>query len=364
MNYMRMALELAEKGRFTVAPNPMVGCIIERDRQVVGKGWHQFPGGPHAEIVALRAAGEYARGANLYISLEPCCHYGRTPPCVDELIAAKIKEVHIAVLDPNPLVNGRSVKKLLAAGIKVYLGAEAKFAEEQNAVFFHSIISKKPYVIAKWAMSIDGKIAAQNGSSKWISNDESRKHAHLTRSWLGSVLVGANTIIQDNPNLTPYLLCSSNRISQNFARIILDPLGESPLVSNVFKSDIRTIVVTSNKSDANWRKELKLKGTNILIEEINEFGLFNLDSLLTTLCKAGISGILVEGGQATLTSFVHAKLINKLHVYIAPKLLGGDAALTPVADIGVKNILEAPQLTNVKTELLGNDVFLEATPIW
>jgi diaminohydroxyphosphoribosylaminopyrimidine deaminase / 5-amino-6-(5-phosphoribosylamino)uracil reductase len=365
MNYMREALSLALRGKTSVAPNPLVGCVIEREGKIVGSGWHKKAGLPHAEIIALRAAGELAQGANVYVTLEPCCHYGRTPPCVDALIAAKVKSVHIPCLDPNPLVSGGGVAKLEAAGIQVYIGAEAAAAREQNQAFLHYIATKKPYIVAKWAMTLDGNIATDTGDSKWITGVKSREHVHQTRCWLGAVLIGVRTAMTDDPKLTPYLLEDfENRAQEGISnpyRIILDSNGSLPLTAQVLKhpDPERTIIATTAKAPKTWLDTLKAKQIKTIIFPTNINGGVDLDVLLTVLSDMEISGILVEGGQQIFTSFIAKKLINRLHVYIAPKILGSKKAFTAVADLGIAKIVAALKGNIIKLRQIGDDVLLE-----
>jgi diaminohydroxyphosphoribosylaminopyrimidine deaminase/5-amino-6-(5-phosphoribosylamino)uracil reductase len=361
MNFMQQAIALAELGRYTVTPNPMVGCIIEKNGQIIGRGYHKRTGEEHAEIIALNEAGHNAKDANIYVTLEPCCHHGRTPPCVDRLIAAQVKSVHIPFIDPNPLVNGKGVKKLRAAGVNVYIGEEAKAVALQNEVFLHHMQTKLPFVVAKWAMTLDGRIAADSGDSKWISAISARKHVHQSRCWLGGVLVGANTVIMDNPQLTPYLLESS---TIHPYRIILDGNGTIPLTAKILQQDLttKTIIATTENSAKAWQQALLNSGAQLLILPTNENGQIDLNNLLTELGKLQITGLLVEGGQTVLTNFFQQKLVNKAHIYIASKLLGGKRHMHPLADLGIASMADAKQLTIEKQLLFDDTIFLEAYP--
>lgn len=359
MNYMREALRLAEYGRYSVAPNPLVGCVIEKNGVIVGQGWHEKAGEAHAEIIALNAAGQKAFGANVYLTLEPCCHYGKTPPCVDALIAAKVKSVHIPFADPNPIVNGTSITKLKAVNIDVYIGENADAARKQNEIFFHYITTKRPYVVAKWAMTADGKIATATGDSKWITSINARKHSHYSRCWLGSVLVGAGTVIKDDPNLTPYLLEDANESFKIPIRIILDSQGRIPLRAKVFASNsfAPTLVITTEKSSSDYRDSLLKRNIKILLLPTNASGI-NLSNLLDELGKMGISGILVEGGSKILTSFYKEKLVNKTHVYMAPKLIGGYKS--SLADLDISDMTQSLNMVYENYEMLGDDIFVSA----
>lgn len=392
---MRAALSLAERGRYSVTPNPMVGCVIERNGIIVGRGYHQKTGELHAEIIALREAGSLAKNANVYITLEPCSHHGRTPPCVDALIAAQVKSVHIPFIDPNPLVNGQSITKLKEAKIEVYLGEEERNAKQQNEVFLHYITTQRPYVVAKWAMTLDGKIAITNNKksnlinsnsansekSHWITQTAARQHAHYSRCWLGAVLVGINTVIDDDPLLTPYLINSATTKVQSPYRIILDSQGKVPLTAEIINLPDRekTIIATTEKSPLTWRKNLIDHGITVLLlpekkiannisnNSSNNCGKIDLSSLLTTLGKFKISGILVEGGQKTLTSFIAENLVNKIHLYIAPKLIGDlsstlSKSLSPLSNLNIITCTKSLNLNYEKIETIGNDLFIAATP--
>ncbi len=361
-NYMQQALQLAELGRKTVAPNPMVGCIIERDGKAVGCGWHRKAGLPHAEIEALHDAGDKAKGANVYVTLEPCCHYGRTPPCVNALIEAQVKSVHIAVCDPNPLVCGQGVKKLKEEGIKVYIGEEQEAALKQNEVFFHYITTKRPFVIAKWAMSLDGRIATDSGHAKWITGEKARKHVHQTRRLMGAILVGVNTVIKDNPQLTVRLV--NDRISKvhYHLRIVLDSIGRIPFGSKVLNVDLpgKTLIATTEKSKQSWREKLLRQGCEVLVLPQDQFGNVDVKALLDELGQQEITSLLVEGGSETFTSFVREGLVNKFHIYVAAKLVGGKKVTSPLLNLGISDMSNAMQLMYEKYRMLGNDIFIEA----
>jgi len=357
-NYMQMALQLAEKGRYLVSPNPLVGCVIEKNDKIIGMGWHKGVGYPHAEIEALNQAGRQAQNANVYVNLEPCCHFGRTPPCVDALIKAQVKSVHIPFIDPNPLVNGQGVAKLKQAGIKVYFGEEAKKAYQLNEFFLHYISNKKPFVIAKWAMTLDGKIATQKGDSKWITNIAARKHSHKLRQSVDAILVGVNTVIKDNPKLTPHLLDSAEIMRQPL-RIVLDPHGKTPIGSNILQlMPEKTLIVTTLNATKNWCNEVKNIGATIWQMKID------LNCLLQRLGEKEISSILVEGGTQTLSSFFQAKLVNKVYSYIAPKIIGDNAAYAPLSGFNINKISQSLKLNIRQTKKLGDDLLAISYPSW
>lgn len=359
---MQQALQLAELGRKSVAPNPMVGCVVERGGKAVGYGWHKRAGLPHAEIEALREAGDKTKGANVYVTLEPCCYYGRTPPCVNALIEAQVRSVHIAVCDPNPLVSGRGVKELKEAGIKVYIGEQQQAAEKQNEIFFHYITTKRPFVIAKWAMSLDGRIATDCGHAKWITSEKARSHVHLTRRLMGAILVGVNTVIKDNPQLTVRLV--NDRVSKGYhpLRVVLDSAGRIPFDSEILNADLpgKTLLATTEKSKQSWRKKLLKQGLEVLVLPKDRFGKVDIRALLDELGRREITSLFVEGGSKTFTSFVKEGLVNKFHIYIAAKLIGGEKVTTPLLNLGISNMSNAMQLVYEKYRRLGDDIFIEA----
>ncbi len=348
-NFMQQALLLAAKGRLQVAPNPMVGCIIERDGNIVGQGWHKGPSQAHAEIEALNEAGAKAYNANVYVNLEPCCHYGRTPPCVDALIKAKVKSVHIPFIDPNPLVNGQSIIKLKKAGIKVYIGEEKETACQLNEVFLHYITSKRPFIIAKWAMSLDGKMATDNGHAKWISSPESRDQVQQIRRGISAILVGPKTVINDDPQLTV-------RLDTNYQplRIILDSSGGIPLQAKILDASLpgKTLIASTKKSSIAWREKLLQRGIEILICPENKEHRVDIVYLVNELGRREISSLLVEGGKKVLASFFAEKLINKIYTYIAPKLIGK-----------ITKMQDATQLI-YEQHNLSQDMLITAKPIW
>ena len=357
-----MVLELAKKGGFLVSPNPLVGCVVEKNNNIVGMGWHKGVGHPHAEVEALQQAGRKAIGANVYVNLEPCCHFGNTPPCVDALIKARVSSVHIPFIDPNPLVNGKGVKKLKSAGIKVYVGEEFIKAKQLNENFLHYIVHKKPFVIAKWAMTLDGKIATRNFDSKWITETKARKNFHKLRQKVDAILIGVGTVITDNPFLTPHLI-PNFKCAKIPLRIILDPVGKTPLTSNILKLDPEnTLIVTTTRSSIRWQKQIKMLRANMWIFKPTTRDTINLEFLLRQLGKLQISSILVEGGAKTLGAFFKAKLINKIYTYIAPKILSDDQAISPLANNKITKITGSLALNFNQIQVIGNDLLVISYP--
>ena len=323
-DYMASALKLAERGRLTVSPNPMVGCIIVKNGRIIGEGYHHCAGEPHAEIYALQEAGLDAQGATAYVSLEPCCHHNRTPPCTDALIKSGIKQVYIACLDPNPLVQGKGVEALRSAGIQVEIGLGEKEAVQLNEVFFHYITHKRPFVITKWAMSLDGKTITHPNDSKSISCAESRDTTHITRQQVDAILIGANTAINDDPLLTVRLKSQYETIYKHPIRIILSSGNRLPLDLKMFDTSMpaKTIIATTNDIDGKYRQLSVDKNIEILVLPKNKSGQVDLPSLLDELGKREITSLLVEGGMTVHESFFEHNLVNKVHVYLAPLIIG------------------------------------------
>lgn len=336
-HYMREALALAEQGRTSCAPNPMVGCIIVSSGQVVGRGWHQRAGGPHAEILALDEAGALAAGADVYVNLEPCCHVGRTGSCVAALIKAKVRQVHLAVVDPNPLVAGKGIAQLRAAGITVHIGCCEEEALVLNQVFFHYITQKQPFVIAKWAMSLDGKISVPPGQSRQLTSDAAIEHSHRLRHEVSAILVGANTAIADDPQLTVRL--KDLNVTSNLQpwRIILSAKGDLPVHLQLLNKPLaaKTLVYTTEHSTPSWRQHVENQGVSVIVtpQEADRFGgtTVNLLFVLNDLGQRKISSLLVEGGSKILTSFYSQSLLQKIVIYLAPKFIADTKTLPPLA---------------------------------
>lgn len=322
--YMAQALALAQKGRYTVSPNPMVACLLIKNNQVLAQGWHQRAGEPHAEVLALREAGASAQGATAYVTLEPCCHYGRTPPCTTTLIEAGIKKVYVACLDPNPLVSGKGVQALKAAGLQVETGLLEMEARQLNEVFFHYIKHQRPFVLAKWAMSLDGRTATQPQDSRQISGPESQQHTHQLRQQVDAILIGAQTAIQDDPQLTVRTQENESVVLKQPLRIVLSSTGNLPLDLKLLNGSLpgKTMVVTTHASPENWRLALQAQQVEVLVLPQNEKGQVPLLALLHYLGSKEISSLLVEGGDTVHASFFNEGLVNKIQVYLAPAIIG------------------------------------------
>lgn len=346
LNPMELVLKLAEKGRYTVSPNPMVAAILMQDKRLVGYGIHFYKGDDHAEIKAINMAGPKAKGAILYLNLEPCCHYGLTPPCVDRIIANEIREVHFSSIDPNPLVKGKSIEKLQQAGIKVFVGEKQKEAEKLNEIFYHYMQTKRPYVIAKWAMTMDGKIATKK-DSKWISNEKSRHHAHRIRNSVDAILVGNKTAISDNPKLDVRIEGLMHLRSP--IKLIIANETSPP---KQFIDNFGTYIIHGKNHKNKYLNSLEIKNL--------ENGDLDLYDLLIKLGNLSITSLLVEGGGYTLAKFLEKNLINKYYCYIASKFIAGKDSVSPFnQDIGVELIKDAKQAEIEKVTQFDNDILIQ-----
>lgn len=357
MSYMERALCLARLALGQSSPNPAVGAVIVKNNSIVGEGFTQPPGFDHAEIVALKQAGEDARDATMYVSLEPCCHFGRTPPCTDSIIKAGISEVHMAIVDPNPKVNGKGKNQLESAGIKTVAGEREEQAKELNEAYLKYITAKLPFVTVKFAMSLDGKIAASSGDSKWISSSESRRYVHNLRNSVDAIMVGVNTVIVDNPQLTARIGKEGGITGRQPMRVIVDTSGRTPLDSYVFKVKGKTLIAASDGIDRNKVKAFMKAGAQVL-ELPAKNGRVDLTMLLTELGKHEITSLLVEGGGTLIGSLFDEGCIDKVIAFVAPKVIGGENAKTPVEGKGMSRISEAISLKRVRVEKFGDDILI------
>ncbi|MDD5190601.1 MAG: bifunctional diaminohydroxyphosphoribosylaminopyrimidine deaminase/5-amino-6-(5-phosphoribosylamino)uracil reductase RibD [Dehalococcoidales bacterium] len=351
---MTEAISLAMLAMGHVSPNPAVGCVIVKNGAVVGKGYTQPPGSAHAEIVALTEAGELAKGATLYTTLEPCCHYGRTPSCTKAVINAGIKEVHAAMLDPNPVVCGKGKEELETAGIKVILGECAEQAADITAAYTKYITTGEPFITAKFAMSLDGKIATRTGDSKWISSEESRRFVHYLRYTSDAILVGVNTILVDDPQLT-YRLCTRGGIAKRQPlRIILDTLGQTPVTSRIFHEPGSVLMAVGDEIAPAQKKAYLKAGAEVMVLP-SKRGLVDLAALFKSLGARQIASVLVEGGSTVLGSLFDAGLVDKVFAFIAPTIIGGKTAVTAVGGKGTAEMIDAIKLEQVNTRLFNGD---------
>lgn len=352
--YMRLAMQLAGNAIGRTSPNPLVGAVIVKDNRVVGCGWHRKAGTPHAEVHALNQAGELAQGADVYVTLEPCAHYGKTPPCAKALVEAKVKNVYGGLLDVNPKVAGKGFKILEDAGIHVEYGFLQDELRKQNEVFFKWIEHKKPFVVLKVAMTLDGKIATATGQSKWITNETSRAYGYKLRDIYDGIMVGINTVIEDNPMLTARVDGGKNPI-----RIVVDSSLKIDINANVVQDkSAKTIIATTDKADKDKILKLQAQDVDVIVVDKDENDKVDIEKLLDILGQQNICSILVEGGATLSGSFVAKKLVDKVYFFIAPKIIGGKEAKTPVAGTGILNLQEALALKDIQIEKLEEDILI------
>lgn len=348
-------LDIAKKGAGYVSPNPLVGCVITKNNEVVATGYHKCFGGPHAEKVALRRAGQNARGATMYVNLEPCCHTNKkTPPCVPEIVSSGIKNVVVSMKDPNPSVNGKGIKLLRSKGINVKVGILEQEAKKLNKFYMKYITKKLPYVILKYAMSFDGKIATKNGDSKWISSEKSRDFVHKLRSEVDAVLVGVNTIVKDNSELT------AHGKGRNPIRIVIDPELRIPMNSKILKTKFaQTIIVTSKMRKTEKKLErMNRRNLKVVCFNTSKNGKIRFKQIAKCLAKMNIASILVEGGGETNALALNSGIVDEIMMFIAPKIIGGKNAVGPVGSEGVSKIKYALNTGKMYTEFIGKDLLI------
>ncbi|WP_455544382.1 bifunctional diaminohydroxyphosphoribosylaminopyrimidine deaminase/5-amino-6-(5-phosphoribosylamino)uracil reductase RibD [Intestinibacter sp.] len=354
--YMKKALELAKLGVGSVNPNPLVGCVIVKNGEIIGEGYHMKYGEAHAEVNAINSATEDIEGATVYVTLEPCSHYGKTPPCVDNLIKHKVKRVVICNVDPNPLVGGNGIKKLQDAGIKVTIGVLEEEGLKLNEVFFHYIKNNKPIVISKTAISMDGKIATKHLESQWISNEKSRQMTHELRNKYMAIMVGINTVLKDNPSLTTRI---DNKKTRNPIRIVIDTTLKIPIDSNLVQDQkAKTVVFTCN-NDLEKINSLKKKDVDVYISPQKDNGV-DLNFVIEKLGKLNIDSVLVEGGATLNDSLYRNNLVDKVKIFMAPKIIGGKEAPSFVSGKGIERLSDATQLEIKNTTMIDNDILIEA----
>jgi diaminohydroxyphosphoribosylaminopyrimidine deaminase/5-amino-6-(5-phosphoribosylamino)uracil reductase len=352
--YMKRALRLARKGEAWVSPNPMVGAVIVKEERIIGEGYHEKFGNDHAEINAMLRAAEPIEGATIYVTLEPCAHYGKTPPCVERLIAAKPGRVVIGTLDPNPLVSGKGIKILNRHGIETMVGVLEEECKQINERFFKFIQTKMPFVTLKFAQTLDGRIATASGHSQWISSLSARRLAHRLRSIHDGVLVGVGTILQDDPELTVRFIRGRNPV-----RIVADSHLRIPLHANVLKHQnaARTIIATTAGAPHEKRKKLEGLGIETLLIDEDSHHRIDLRRVLTELGKKNLSSVLIEGGAAIITSVLRENLSDRIVVVIAPKILG--KGIDTVNDLGIEKMDDALRFSYLKLLRRGDDLVID-----
>jgi diaminohydroxyphosphoribosylaminopyrimidine deaminase/5-amino-6-(5-phosphoribosylamino)uracil reductase len=354
--YMRRALELAERAAGLTSPNPMVGAVVVCDGVIVGEGFHAAAGGPHAEIEALAVAGPRARGAALYLTLEPCVHHGRTPPCVPVLVEAGLQRVVVATPDPNPLVNGRGIEALRRSGIAVEVGAFGDEARALNRTFFTWVRERRPHVTLKAAMTLDGKIADAHGNARWISGEAARAETHRLRSRSDAIVVGIGTALADDPALTVRVGAPWPREPY---RVVVDSAARLPVDARLMHAGTpsRAVIAVGPAAPGAHTGALRNAGATV-VECPEHDGRLDVAFLLEWLAKRDVTAVLLEGGGELNAAFVDAGLVDRVVLFVAPALLGGRSALTPVEGAG-RALKEAIRLTGVACRRLGDDVVIE-----
>ena len=370
IEYMQRAIELARRGAGFVNPNPMVGCVVVKNDTVITEGYHEYYGGFHAERNALTNCTSDCKDATLYVTLEPCCHYGKTPPCTEIIIEKGIKKVVVGLLDPNPLVSGKGISILQNSGIEVLTGVEKDKIRELNKVFLKYIKTKRPYVLLKTAMTLDGKIASYTGDSRWITNEKSRKLVHKLRSEMMGIVAGIGTVKSDNPMLNCRLECqqtTDNGQQLNIhqpIRIIVDTKASISLESNIVKTanEYRTILAVGQQTTDNRQQtkinELKSLNVDILYCEEKD-GHVDIDDLMNKLGHKGIDSLLLEGGSCLNAAFLQAGCVDEVYAFIAPKIIGGEHSKSPIGGQGIELMKDAITFDKVEIEQIENDILIK-----
>ena len=354
-HYMDLAMKLALKAKGKTSPNPAVGALVVKQGRIIGKGFHEKAGLAHAEIIALDEAGKNSKGATLYVTLEPCAHFGRTPPCVDRIIKSGVKEVVIGMVDPNPLNNGKGINILKQQGIKVKVGALEDSLKKINEAFIKYITKRTPFVTVKVAQSLDGKIATRSGDSKWITSDKSRGIAHRMRAEYDAIMVGVNTVLRDNPKLNVWFS------HKQPIKIVVDSQLSTPSDSSIFLGNSKVIIVTVAARPGQETENRKILSQKATIVEVKEkSGQINLKSMMKKLARLEITNILVEGGGMLIGSLFDEKLVDKILFFVSPKIIGGKEAISSVMGKGISRADEAIKLKNVSLRHFGEDFLVEA----
>jgi len=352
LDYMKLAQQLALKGKMTVSPNPMVGAMIVKNGKVLAQGFHHHRGGPHAEVIAMRKMKKNFAGATMYVTLEPCFHYGRTPPCVDTVIKSGIKHVVVGMKDPNVLTNGKSIAKMRRAGIKVESGIIEQELMDMNEAFVKYITKKMPFVVAKTAQTLDGKIATKSGESKWITGAETRAYSHDLRNEFDAILVGINTVVKDNPAL--------NAPVKDLKKIVLDSSLQISLKAKLFKNTPaqNCFIATTKSADRKKLLQFEKRGVNVIICPAKNKRI-DLKWLMKQLAKREMAKILIEGGGQVIGSALKDKLVDKMLIFIAPKIIGEQHAISSIAGLKALKLKQAVGLRNITVRSIGEDFLLE-----
>lgn len=360
--YLRMTLELAARARGWTSPNPLVGCVIVKDGRVIGRGYHTAAGKPHAEVEALRDAGPAAQQATLYVNLEPCCHYGRTPPCTDAIIRAGIKKVVIGGIDPNPRVQGKGAAALQAAGIEIVCGVLEDACKRFNETYWKYILTNKPFVLLKAASSLDGKIATRTGESRWITNEQSRLYVHELRHAYDAVLVGIGTVLADNPRLTVRLPEGNGR---DPLRVVVDSHLRLPPDAAMLTqpSQAGTLIATCEPVEAARRRALEGRGAEVVVLPADACERVDLAELMAELGRRQVTSVLLEGGATLHGSALKAGIVDKVCIFLAPLLIGGDGAPSAIGGPAIEHLEEAVRLVESSVRWFHHDLLVEAYPV-
>ncbi len=356
--YMKAAFGLAKKGEGKTSPNPMVGAVIVKNGKIIGKGFHEGFGKPHAEANAIDNATQDCTGADIHVNLEPCNHYGKNPPCTEKIIKAGIKRVFIAMPDPNPDVAGGGIDFLRKKGLEVISGICEKEAKKLNEVFIKYVTTKRPFVIMKCASTLDGRIAARTGDSKWITGDKAREYVHKLRNIVNGIMVGIDTIKKDNPSLTARI---GGVKTEDPARFILDAklsINSDSKILNL-ESSAKTFIITGDSVPAAKKKSIENENVQIITAPLSDNGYIDLDSLMEILGKIGIASLLIEGGSKVISSAFFANIVDKVYFFYAPKITGGDDGIPICSGIGCDKINMSKKIENIEIKRFGDDILIE-----
>jgi diaminohydroxyphosphoribosylaminopyrimidine deaminase/5-amino-6-(5-phosphoribosylamino)uracil reductase len=359
---MTLALRLAAKGQGKTSPNPMVGALVVKDGRIVGRGYHHGPGQPHAEILALNQAGPHAKGATLYVTLEPCCHLlKRTPPCVPAVVQSGVRRVVVAMPDANPMVKGKGIAALRRAGIRVTTTIGQEEAARLNREYLHWVTTGRPYVILKAGMTLDGKVATAKGESRWITGPPARRDAHRLRSHVDAVVVGVGTVLKDNPTLTARISDRPLKLAlRQPLRVVLDSKLRTPPTAKICAKQDRakTLIVTTGQASRSRRRLLELAGVEVVSFSRTDRRI-SFPALMTMLGKRGITSVLIEGGSTVNAAALRARLVNHVVLYFAPILMGGQDAKAVIGGHSPNRLAQALTLRNVMVRRIGNDLVVE-----
>lgn len=347
---MQRCLELAKRAIGQTAPNPMVGCVIVAEDEIAGEGFHPKAGEPHAEVFALRQAGARSQGATLYVNLEPCNHYGLTPPCSQTIVNAGVKRVVVGMVDPNPKVAGAGIETLRNAGIEVTVGVEEAACQILNEAFVHRILEHRPFGILKYAMTLDGKIATTSGHSSWVTGQMSRRHVHQLRTQCDAIVIGGNTVRKDNPHLTTHGLSDSQPL-----RVVMTRKLNLPAIAHLWQTDIAaTLVFTGVDADPEIQSQLRQQGVEVLNLEV-----LTPAAVMVNLYDRGLNTVLWECGGTLAAQAISEGCVQKIWAFVAPKIIGGDQAPTPIADLGLEKMTDAIPLVRVTWSAIESDLLVE-----